>query len=167
MESVAERTIKEMGQVVEVSPPAQYDMLIFESTNQTSQMIRILFFLSSLTILACNSNSKPVTETAETNASSKSLSTPVPFGGSWISASYLNDIKEHQSPSSGLRHGTRNAVEADIVDTKGNMLGKHQGTWNYTLGQRKGLGIAHSEPLYVVRLEAATNTVIVGTRRSI
>ncbi len=57
--------------------------------------------------------------------------------------------------------------EGNIVDTKGNVLGKHQGTWHYTLGQRKGLGIAHSEPLYVVRLDAASNTVVVGTKEEV
>ena len=51
-----------------------------------------------------------------------------------------------------------------IVDTKGNVLGQHKGTWNYTIGQRKGLGIAFSEPLYVIGLNAEENTVIVGIR---
>jgi tRNA-specific 2-thiouridylase len=41
-------------------------------------------------------------------------------------------------------------------------LGRHEGYWRYTVGQRKGLGIAHAEPLYVVRVERATNTVWVG-----
>ena len=44
------------------------------------------------------------------------------------------------------------------------MLGQHEGVHHYTLGQRKGLGIAHSEPLYVVALDAAKNRVIVGDR---
>jgi tRNA-uridine 2-sulfurtransferase len=43
-------------------------------------------------------------------------------------------------------------------------MGKHTGIHHYTIGQRKGLGIAHSEPLYVIGLEAATNRVIVGTK---
>lgn len=44
----------------------------------------------------------------------------------------------------------------------GRVLGEHQGHWHFTVGQRRGLGIAHVEPLYVVRIEAATSTVWVG-----
>lgn len=50
----------------------------------------------------------------------------------------------------------------NIVDTKGNILGEHDGIWNYTVGQRKGLKISSSEPLYVIRLDKETNTVVVG-----
>lgn len=52
----------------------------------------------------------------------------------------------------------------NIVDSKGTMLGQHKGIWNYTIGQRKGLGIAFSEPLYVIGLNKENNTVIVGVR---
>ncbi len=54
--------------------------------------------------------------------------------------------------------------QGDIVDRAGNVLGQHDGVHHYTIGQRKGLGIAHSEPLYVVGLDAAKNRVIVGDR---
>ncbi|MEI6971009.1 MAG: tRNA 2-thiouridine(34) synthase MnmA [bacterium] len=55
------------------------------------------------------------------------------------------------------------AVEGDIVDTGGRKLGRHGGIHRYTVGQRRGLGIAVGRPVYVVRLDAATNTVVVGT----
>jgi tRNA-uridine 2-sulfurtransferase len=55
----------------------------------------------------------------------------------------------------------------NIVNRKGEILGKHNGIWNYTTGQRKGLGIAYSEPLYVVALVPGRNEVIVGTREEI
>ncbi len=51
-----------------------------------------------------------------------------------------------------------------IVNSKGKVLGQHKGIWNYTIGQRKGLGIAHSEPLYVIAFNKDKNHVIVGTR---
>jgi tRNA-specific 2-thiouridylase len=54
------------------------------------------------------------------------------------------------------------ALPGDIVDLQGKVLGKHQGLAFYTVGQRKGLGIAHPQPLYVVRLEPGKNQVIVG-----
>jgi tRNA-uridine 2-sulfurtransferase len=47
----------------------------------------------------------------------------------------------------------------------GRELGTHSGFWRYTVGQRKGLQIAHSEPLYVIRLEPSLNTVWVGEQR--
>lgn len=50
----------------------------------------------------------------------------------------------------------------NIVDTNGKILGKHNGIWNYTIGQRKGLGIASTEPLYVIELKKETNEVVVG-----
>ena len=54
--------------------------------------------------------------------------------------------------------------EGDIVDAAGHVLGQHGGVANFTIGQRKGLGIAHSAPLYVVAIEAATRRVIVGEK---
>jgi tRNA-specific 2-thiouridylase len=54
--------------------------------------------------------------------------------------------------------------QGEIVDRSGRVLGRHDGVYHYTIGQRKGLGIAHSEPLYVVGLDAKTNRVIVGER---
>ncbi len=59
-----------------------------------------------------------------------------------------------------------NRHEGDIVDMSGKVLGKHQGIHHYTIGQRKGLGIAAPEPLYVVRLDMVMNRVIVGDRTS-
>ena len=50
----------------------------------------------------------------------------------------------------------------NIVDTEGKILGQHEGIWNYTIGQRKGIGIAASEALYVVELRKETNEVVVG-----
>lgn len=52
--------------------------------------------------------------------------------------------------------------EGNIVDTEGKILGKHKGIWNYTVGQRKGIGIASTEALYVTELRKDTNEVIVG-----
>lgn len=54
--------------------------------------------------------------------------------------------------------------EGDIIDLDGNILGQHNGIHNYTIGQRKGIGVAYAEPLYVVKLDAVMNKVIVSTR---
>jgi tRNA-uridine 2-sulfurtransferase len=54
--------------------------------------------------------------------------------------------------------------KGEIVTQSGKVLGQHEGVHHYTIGQRKGLGIAHSEPLYVIGLDAVRNRVIVGER---
>lgn len=64
-----------------------------------------------------------------------------------------------------IRPGALDAGE--IVHVDGTVLAKHNGIINYTIGQRKGLGIAWSEPLYVVRLEPQQNRVIVGPESSL
>jgi tRNA-specific 2-thiouridylase len=51
-----------------------------------------------------------------------------------------------------------------IVDTSGRVLGEHVGTEHFTIGQRRGLGVAAGEPRYVVALEPETGTVVLGTR---
>jgi tRNA-specific 2-thiouridylase len=56
--------------------------------------------------------------------------------------------------------------EGEIVDLDGKVLGKHRGIHHYTIGQRKGIGVAAAEPLYVVKLDPATNRVVVGNRAS-
>lgn len=50
----------------------------------------------------------------------------------------------------------------NIVTLDGKILGTHKGFWNYTIGQRKGLGVSASEPLYVLSLRQDTNEVVVG-----
>jgi tRNA-specific 2-thiouridylase len=50
------------------------------------------------------------------------------------------------------------------VDRQGRELGRHEGHHNYTVGQRRGLGIATPEPVYVLEKDAATNTVVVGSK---
>lgn len=54
-----------------------------------------------------------------------------------------------------------------IVNTKGEPLGEHQGFLNYTIGQRRGLGIGYSEPLYVLRINKESNEVVVGTKKEV
>jgi tRNA-specific 2-thiouridylase len=52
----------------------------------------------------------------------------------------------------------------DIIDVTGKVLGKHDGLAQYTVGQRQGLGLASSEPLYVIELDAANNRLVVGSK---
>jgi tRNA-specific 2-thiouridylase len=52
--------------------------------------------------------------------------------------------------------------EGELVTTSGEVIGRHRGVHHYTLGQRKGLGVAAGKPLYVVELDRASNRVVVG-----
>ena len=58
-------------------------------------------------------------------------------------------------------------VPGDIVDEQGNVLGRHDGFIHYTVGQRKGLGIASTEPWYVYRVVPQRNQVVVSRRQEI
>lgn len=64
-----------------------------------------------------------------------------------------------------LRPGALEAGE--VVSLDGKILGQHEGIINYTVGQRKGLGIATGEPLYVVRLEPQSHRVVVGPKEAL
>ena len=55
----------------------------------------------------------------------------------------------------------------NIVDSKGNVLGKHNGLYNYTIGQRKGLGISHKTPLFVLGFNKEKNELIVGEQEEL
>lgn len=57
--------------------------------------------------------------------------------------------------------------EGDIVDIQGNIIGKHSGIIRYTVGQRKGLGIASGRPLYVLSLDVTRNRVVVSDRKDL
>jgi tRNA-specific 2-thiouridylase len=52
----------------------------------------------------------------------------------------------------------------EIVNAKGEKIGEHSGIHRYTIGQRRGLGIAHEKPLYVVQIERAKNQIIAGEK---
>lgn len=52
----------------------------------------------------------------------------------------------------------------NIVDSTGKVLGTHKGIWNYTIGQRKGVGVSSTEPLYVIELRKDTNEVVIGAK---
>jgi tRNA-uridine 2-sulfurtransferase len=66
------------------------------------------------------------------------------------------------------RHGgPRLRKPGEIVDRKGTVLGRHEGQHNYTVGQRRGLGLTTAEPLYVLEKDAKENRVIVGPKEAL
>jgi tRNA-specific 2-thiouridylase len=64
------------------------------------------------------------------------------------------------------RHGLPRAPGV-LLDEGGRELGSHEGFWRFTPGQRRGLGVAAPEPVYALRTEPRTNTVVVGPRRAL
>lgn len=70
-------------------------------------------------------------------------------------ARFIREYRGHDYPS------------GEFVDVNGNVLGKHKGFINYTIGQRKGLGISYSEPLYVCSKDVYANRVTLSTEKDL
>jgi tRNA-uridine 2-sulfurtransferase len=64
------------------------------------------------------------------------------------------------------RHGLT-ASDGPVLDEEGRELGRHEGFWRFTPGQRRGLGVATGEPLYALRANPRTNAVVVGPREAL
>ena len=69
---------------------------------------------------------------------------------------FIDRYLEHEDRADEMPEG------GEIVNTAGKAIGAHTGIHRYTIGQRRGLGIAHEKPLYVVQIERAKNQIIVG-----
>jgi tRNA-specific 2-thiouridylase len=76
-------------------------------------------------------------------------------------AEFIDRYLEHEKRSDEL------PAAGEIVNTTGETVGTHAGIHRYTIGQRRGLGIAHEKPLYVVQIERAKNQIIVGEAESL
>jgi tRNA-specific 2-thiouridylase len=77
----------------------------------------------------------------------------------FVPSGHYADLVERLQPDA--------AEPGDIVDLTGRVVGRHRGIMRYTVGQRRGLGIVASEPLFVVRLDAARRQVVVGPRSAL
>jgi tRNA-uridine 2-sulfurtransferase len=77
----------------------------------------------------------------------------------FVPAGHYSDMIERLMPGA--------STPGDIVHLDGRILGRHAGIVHYTIGQRRGLGVAATEPLYVVALDAAGGRVIVGPRSAL
>jgi tRNA-specific 2-thiouridylase len=77
----------------------------------------------------------------------------------FVPSGHYTDVIERLKPGA--------AEPGDIVDLDGHVLGQHQGIIHFTVGQRRGLGIAAGMPLHVVRLDAGSRRVVVGPREAL
>jgi len=71
-------------------------------------------------------------------------------------------LREQGTATAGESDTLKLGEPGEIVGTSGEALGRHNGLHNYTVGQRKGLGLAEGHPMYVVALDRATNRLVVG-----
>ncbi len=77
----------------------------------------------------------------------------------FVPSGHYADVIERLRPGS--------AAPGEIVDLDGRVLGRHAGIIHFTVGQRRGLGIATGTPLYVLRLDATSRRVVVGPREAL
>ena len=125
---------------------ARKDQSYFLFSLRQDQLARVLFPLGELT----KSDTREIARDCQLKTADKDESMEICFVpdkdyGKFLQQSNL--VQKHRG---------------DIVDVHGQKLGEHDGIEFYTIGQRKGLGIAAGKPLYVVDLDAKNNRVIVG-----
>ncbi len=71
-------------------------------------------------------------------------------------------VPDNDYPGFIMRHRALDFKKGDIIDSNGRVLGQHNGYWNFTIGQRRGLGISHKGPLYVTAIDADKDIIRVG-----
>jgi len=74
----------------------------------------------------------------------------------FVNGNYVEFLQQHYNVE---------LTPGDVIDYSGRKLGTHRGYLNYTVGQRKGLGIPAGSPLYVLKIDATNNRIVVGTRK--
>lgn len=84
---------------------------------------------------------------------------------------YINFLRNHKDNIEKTSDSKAKKInlnkQGNIILSSGEILGTHTGLINYTVGQRRGLGIAYKEPLYVIKLDKEKNEVIVGTEKEL
>ncbi|MGE3150698.1 MAG: tRNA 2-thiouridine(34) synthase MnmA, partial [Pseudorhodoplanes sp.] len=130
---------------------AERDQSYFLFATTRTQLDRVRFPLGDMT----KTETRDLARRFGLSVAEKSDSQDICF----VPAGRYTDIIERLRPDS--------AEAGDIVDLHGNVLGRHRGIIHFTVGQRRGLGIAGAEPLYVIRLDAAKRQVVVGPRAAL
>ncbi len=116
------------------------------------QLSRSLFPLGEM----LKSEVRSIARDAELYTADKQESQEICFVPDGKYAEFIDRYLEHTERSDEMPAG------GEIVNTAGETVGTHSGIHRYTIGQRRGLGIAHEKPLYVVQIERAKNQIIVG-----
>jgi tRNA-specific 2-thiouridylase len=77
---------------------------------------------------------------------------------------YASFIERYGEGMDGKSGAARSFSQGPVVDAGGRILGVHKGIHRFTIGQRRGLGIAHTSPLYVLEINPDSNKIVVGER---
>jgi tRNA-specific 2-thiouridylase len=116
------------------------------------QLSRALFPLGEMV----KSEVREIARGAKLYTAEKSESQEICFVPDGKYSEFIDRYLEHEDRLDEIPEG------GAIVNTVGEVVGSHSGIHRYTIGQRRGLGIAHEKPLYVVQIERAKNQIIVG-----
>jgi tRNA-specific 2-thiouridylase len=139
------------GPLLRVAADALKDQTYMLAALSPASLARLRFPLGEL--------SKPevrqIARTAELPVADKSESQDLCFLAGTDRARFL------------ARHGGVGQGSGELVDRDGHVLGRHRGQHGFTVGQRRGIGLTGSEPLYVLAKDAPANRVIVGPRREL
>ena len=139
------------GPVLSRARDADRDQSYFLYATTRGQLERIMFPLGDMP----KSEVRELARELELPVADKSDSQDICF----VPKGRYTDVIERLKPGA-LQAG-------DIVHVDGRRLGRHDGIINYTVGQRRGIRIPSAEPLFVVRLDAAKNEVVVGPRQAL
>ncbi|MEJ2698289.1 MAG: tRNA 2-thiouridine(34) synthase MnmA [Desulfuromonadales bacterium] len=124
------------------------DQSYFLFTLTQAQMGRVLFPLGGMTKDEVRSHAQRLELRVAEKAESQDICF-VPDGD------YVRFLEEERGSGK---------MDGDIVHVSGEVLGRHRGTYRYTVGQRRGLGLAWAQPLYVVGIDASSKKVVVGEK---
>ena len=116
------------------------------------QLARALFPLGEM----LKSEVRGVAREANLYTAEKQESQEICFVPDGKYADFIDRYLEHEQRLDEMPLG------GEIVNTAGKTMGSHSGIHRYTIGQRRGLGIAHPKPLYVVKIERSANRIVVG-----
>lgn len=116
------------------------------------QLSRALFPLGDMT----KDDARTIARGADLYTAEKQESQEICFVPDGKYADFIDRYLEHEGRSAEA------PGPGQIVTTGGEIVGAHSGIHRYTVGQRRGLGIAHEKPLYVVQIERSTNRIVVG-----
>ncbi|MBS1793152.1 MAG: tRNA 2-thiouridine(34) synthase MnmA [Acidobacteria bacterium] len=121
------------------------------------QLSRALFPLGEM----LKSEVREIARTANLYTAEKQESQEICFVPDGDYAGFIDRWLAHEDRAS------ETPAAGDIVNTKGEKIGRHTGIHRYTIGQRRGLGIAHEKPLYVVKIERLKNQIIAGEKEEL
>ena len=130
-------------------PDRDQSYFLFATTREQLDMLR--FPLGSLPKPEVRALARQFSLTVADKADSQDIC--------FVPAGHYSDMIERLLPGS--------SEPGDIVHVDGRLMGRHAGILHYTIGQRRGLGIASAEPLYVIALDAAAARVVVGPRSAL